>query len=64
MGIKLGEKAGQVGKIAKSLYRKRYGVAAAANIPKRNTTFRGKPFSENTYWQRDADIIQEAIRTV
>lgn len=64
MGIKLGEKAGQVGKMAKSLYRKRHGVAAAANIPKRHTTFRGKPFRENTYWQRDADIIQEAIRTV
>ena len=64
MGIKLGEKAGLVGKMAKSLFRKRYGVAAAANIPKRNTTFRGKPFSENTYWQRDADIIQQAIRIV
>ncbi|CAN0252444.1 unnamed protein product [Ectocarpus sp. 6 AP-2014] len=64
MGIKLGEKAGQVGKMAKSLYSKRHGVAAAASIPKRNTTYRGKPFRENTYWQRDADIVQEAIRTV
>ncbi|CAN0128060.1 unnamed protein product, partial [Ectocarpus sp. 12 AP-2014] len=64
MGIKVGEKAGQVGKVAKRLYSERYGVEAGADIPKRETTFRSKPFSENTFWQRDSDILQEAIRMV
>ena len=64
MGIKVGEKAGQVGKVAKRLYSERYGVEAGANIPKRETTFRSKPFSENTFWQRDSDLIQKAIRMV
>lgn len=64
MGIKVGEKAGRVGKIVKSLYAERYGVEAGRNIPKRHTTFREKPFPENSYWSRDADLIQKAIRIV
>ena len=64
MGVKLGDRAGQVGKVVKRLYSERYGAQAATDIPKRDTTFRGKPFSENTYWSRDADIIQEAIWAV
>lgn len=64
MGAKVGEKAGQVGKVLKRLYSERYGVQASINIPKRNTTFRGKPFEERTYYERDADLIQEAIRIV
>ncbi|CAM9210786.1 unnamed protein product [Pylaiella littoralis] len=64
LGIKVGEKAGQVGKVTKRLYSERYGVEAGRNIPKRDTIFRNKPFPENVYWARDADLIQEAIRIV
>ncbi|CAM9896841.1 unnamed protein product [Ectocarpus sp. 6 AP-2014] len=64
MGISVGEKAGQVGKVVKRLYSKRYGQEAGRKIPKRSTTFRGKPFGENTYYARDSDLIQRAIRIV
>lgn len=64
MGVKVGDKAGQVGKVAKRLYGDRYGVEASLNIPKRHTTFRGKPFEERSYHERDADLIQQAIRIV
>ena len=64
MGIKVGEKAGRVGKVVKGLYAERYGDEAGRNIPKRNTTFRGKPFPENSYWERDSDLIQLAIQGV
>ncbi|AAK14625.1 unnamed protein product [Ectocarpus sp. 4 AP-2014] len=64
MGISVGEKAGQVGKVVKRLYSERYGQEAGRNIPKRSTTFRGKPFSENTYYARDSDLIQRGIRIV
>ncbi|CAM9311655.1 unnamed protein product, partial [Hapterophycus canaliculatus] len=62
MGVKVGEKAGQVGKVVKGLYSEKYGVEASLKIPKRRTTFRAKPFPENSYWDRDADLIQQAIR--
>lgn len=62
--VKVGEKAGQVGKVLKRFYSDRYGVEASLNIPKRHTTFRGKPFEERTYYERDADLIQQAIRIV
>ena len=61
LGIRLGEKAGQVGKKMKALYSARYGVHAAANIPKRTTIYRGKPFQENTYYSRDKDLMQQAM---
>ncbi|CAN0161132.1 unnamed protein product [Ectocarpus sp. 12 AP-2014] len=64
MGIGVGEKAGQVGKVVKRLYSERYGQEAGRKIPKRSTTFRGKPFSENTYYARDSDLIQRAIGIV
>ncbi|CAM9642322.1 unnamed protein product [Sphacelaria rigidula] len=64
LGISLGEKAGKVGKRMKALYSARYGSVAAANIPKRTTIFRGKPFQENTYYSRDKDLMQKAIREV
>ncbi|CAM9386872.1 unnamed protein product, partial [Laminaria digitata] len=50
LGIAVGEKAGQVGKVIKRLCTERYGQEAGRNIPKRQTTFRGKPFQENTYY--------------
>ncbi|CAM9699625.1 unnamed protein product, partial [Ectocarpus sp. 12 AP-2014] len=56
-GVQVGEKAGQVGETVKRLYSERYGVEAGRNIPKRHTTFRAKPFPENSYWARDADMI-------
>ena len=62
LGIRLGEKAGQVGKKMKALYSERYGSQASANIPKRTTIFRGKPFQENTYYSRDKDLMLQAIR--
>lgn len=64
LGIRLGEKAGQVGKKMKALYSLRYGSVASANIPKRTTIFRGKPFRENAYYSRDKDLMQQAIREV
>ncbi|AAR26979.1 FirrV-1-P1 [Feldmannia irregularis virus a] len=64
LGIALGEKSGQVGKKMKALYSSRYGTVAASNIPKRATTFRGKPFAENTYYIRDKDLMEQAIREV
>lgn len=39
--VRLGERAGSVGKRLKNLYADRYGQAAAAVIPKRRTQFRG-----------------------
>ncbi|CAM9105570.1 unnamed protein product [Ectocarpus sp. 12 AP-2014] len=64
IGISTGEKSGQIGKVAKRLYGERYGQEANRNIPTRHTTFRGKPFVERTYFSRDADLIQQAIRMV
>ncbi|CAM9393451.1 unnamed protein product, partial [Pylaiella littoralis] len=64
LGISTGERAGQVGKVAKRLYGARYGELANRDIPTRHTTFRGKPFVERAYFSRDADLIQRAIRIV
>jgi len=62
MGLNVREKAGQVGKVLKRFYSDRYVVEASLNIPKRHTIFKGKPFEERTYYERDADLIQQAIR--
>ncbi|KAG5190875.1 hypothetical protein JKP88DRAFT_175123 [Tribonema minus] len=65
MGVRI--KAGTeclIRKKVKALYAIKYGTAAAAAIPKRNVPFRGKVFAENTYWKRDQDLMEEAIRTV
>lgn len=64
LGIRVGEKAGRVGKEIKRRYSERYGIQAGRDILKRSTTFRGKPFQENTYFSRDSDLIQQAIRNV
>eukprot|EP00953_Heterococcus_sp_UTEX-ZZ885_P009079 5388-Heterococcus_DN1.PRE.1 len=55
---------GQVGKAIKALYSARYGADAASRIPKRNVPFHGKTFAENTYWQRDVDLMEQAIEEV
>lgn len=59
---RVGDKAGAVGKEVKKLYGMRYGQDAANKIPKRSRIFRGKPFHENTYFNRDSDLIQRVIR--
>lgn len=62
LGVTVRDKAGQIGKLIKKKYAERYGSKAADNIPKRAVFFRGKPFLENTYYERDADLIQAAIQ--
>jgi len=55
---------GLIGKEVKALYARRYGAAAAAALPKRNVPFRGQIFAENTYWERDQDLMEQAIRVI
>jgi hypothetical protein len=51
----------QVGKAVKALYAARYGGDAASRIPKRNVPFRGQISAENTYWQRDVNLMEQAV---
>ena len=62
MGVRVGDRAGQIGKRMKALYAQTYGAAAAQAIPKRETIFKGKPFYENTYYARDKHLLQRAMR--
>lgn len=64
LNVRVGDRSGLVGKEMKRLYGIRYGTDAARDIPKRTTIFRGKPFNENTYYIRDSDLIQRAIRNI
>ncbi|CAM9734083.1 unnamed protein product [Ectocarpus sp. 6 AP-2014] len=50
LGVRIGQKAGMVGRRMKALYAERYGGEAAANIPKRLTIYMGRPYQENTYF--------------
>jgi hypothetical protein len=54
-------KEGLVGKAIKALYAAKYGADAASRSPKRNVPFHGKIFAENTYWQRDVDLVEQAV---
>jgi hypothetical protein len=54
----------QIGKAIKKLYAAKYGDSAASRIPKRNVPFRGQIFAENTYWQRDVELLERAILSV
>ena len=57
--------SGVVGKLMKKLYIKKYDLAADFNaFTKRQTLFTGRPVDENSYYETDEDIIQEAIRAV
>ena len=57
--------SGVVGKMMKKLYIKKYELAADfKGFIKRETLFNGRPGPENTYYERDEDIIEEAIRAV
>lgn len=64
LGVRLGGKAGLVGRRMKALYAERYGGVAATNIPKRQTIYMGRPYQENTYFSRDKDIMEQSIREV
>jgi hypothetical protein len=57
-------KESQVGKAIKKLYAIKYGDGAASRIPKRNVPFHGQIFAENTYWQRDVGLLEQAILSV
>jgi hypothetical protein len=57
-------KEGQVGKAMKGLYAAKYGVNAASRIPKFNVPFNGQVYPENTYWQRDVELMEHAVRSV
>ncbi|CAN0362293.1 unnamed protein product, partial [Ectocarpus sp. 6 AP-2014] len=64
LGVRLGGKAGLAGRRMKCLYAERYGGEAAANIPKRLTIYMGRPYQENTYFSRDKDLLEQAVREV
>ena len=56
--------SGPVGKLMKTLYKKKYDLPTEWNdFPKRQTLFHGRAILENCYYERDEDIIEQAIRT-
>lgn len=56
--------SGPIGKLMKSLYKKKYNLPTEWNeFPKRQTLFHGRAILENCYYKRDDDIIEQAIRT-
>ncbi|CAM9812180.1 unnamed protein product, partial [Pylaiella littoralis] len=57
--------SGVVGKLMKKLYIKKYNLPADFNdFIRRQTLLNGRPISELTYYNRDEDVIEEAIREV
>ena len=57
--------SGKVGKLMRQLYIKKYALPANWNaFVKRQTLFNGRPVLENCHFERDEDIIEEAIRAV
>jgi hypothetical protein len=64
LDIRVGKKAGQVGKSMIRLWRAKYSHADDMQPPKRDTTFNGKPYQENTYYSDDQDIMEQAIHLV
>ena len=57
--------SGAVGKLMKKLYIKKYRPSSNFKaFVKRETKFNGRPGLENTYYARDEDIIEQAIREV
>lgn len=56
--------SGPIGKLMKTKYKEKYGLPSDWNdFPKRQTLFHGRPIYENTYYERDEDIIVDAIKT-
>ena len=57
--------SGKVGKLMRQLYIKKYTLPANWNaFVKRQTLFNGRPVLENCHFERDEDIIEQAIRKV
>ncbi|AAR26857.1 FirrV-1-A33 [Feldmannia irregularis virus a] len=57
--------SGKVGKLMRKKYINKYKLPTNWNdFIKRQTILHGRPCLENTYYERDADIIEEAIREV
>lgn len=55
--------SGSIGKLMKSLYKKKYDLPADWDgFVKRQTLFHGRPVQENCYYERDEDVVMEAIR--
>lgn len=61
LGINPKDKSPQIGKVLATMWRARY---PGQEIPKRRTTYRGRPYNENTYYDRDRDLVEKAIRQV
>ena len=57
--------SGKVGKLMRQLYIKKYALPANWNaFVKRQTLFNGRPVLEDCHFERDEDIIEQAIRKV
>lgn len=57
--------SGTVGKRMKALYIKKYSLPVHWNaFIKRQTLFNGRPILENVYYERDEDVIEQAIRDI
>lgn len=64
MGVSVRGRGGLVGKKLKALYAERYGANAANHIPKRSVIYAGRPYMENSYYSRDRDLVERAVRMV
>lgn len=64
IGVSVRGRGGLVGKKLKALYAERYGQNAANEIPKRAVIYAGRPYHELSYWRRDKDLVERAIRIV
>lgn len=57
--------SGKVGKLMRQLYIKKYSLPSNWNaFVKRQTLFNGRPVLENCHFERDEDVIEQAIRRV
>lgn len=66
VGVRVPKKmSGTVGKRLKQLYISKYSLEPGWNgFIKRQTLFHGRPILENVYYERDEDIVEQAIRGV
>jgi hypothetical protein len=51
----------QIGRRVAQLWRERYPGETPA---KRDTLYQGRPYKENTYYQRDYDLLEKAIKEI
>lgn len=64
MGVNTRNMGGLIGKKLVRLWRDRYGKSNEEQPPKRQTTYLGRPILENTYYEADRDLMEQAIREV